>query len=403
MGYFLGSAAKSARRRGIWEDGQSESESKGESRPEAAHSVVPLCRTIAMPSDVKSATQPDGLARHAFALMFIILLTAGSLWILRPFLTAAIWATMTVIATWPVLLRLEKILGRRSRAVVILTLAFLSILIIPVTLGVIAVVENARQVADQVQSAVTTGLPQVPAWLESVPVIGSRLAGAWNSVAADPDALAAFVTSHASGFYRAFASNLGGFGIMLVQFLLTVIIAAVLYSNGEKAARGIILAGRRLGGDAGERALILAAQSIRGIALGVVGTAIIQTLLAGLGLFAAGIPAAAVLSLIIFILAIAQLGPALVLIGAIAYLFQTGQTTAGAALLAWSIPVCLVDNILRPILIKQGVDLPFLLILSGVLGGLLAFGVIGIFVGPVILAVSYTLLENWVSPPEKPN
>ena len=139
----------------------------------------------------------------------------------------------------------------------------------------------------------------------------------------------------------------------------------------------------------------LAGQAIRGVALGVVVTAVVQSLLAGLGLLVAGIPFAAPLTALAFILCIAQVGPILVLAPAVAYLFWSGQTGWGAFLLVWTIVVGTMDNVLRPVLIKKGADLPLVLVFAGVLGGLMTFGLIGIFVGPVVLAVAHTLLEAW--------
>jgi predicted PurR-regulated permease PerM len=153
--------------------------------------------------------------------------------------------------------------------------------------------------------------------------------------------------------------------------------------------------GRRLAGERGESVVRLAGQAIRGVALGVVVTAVVQSLLAGLGLLVAGIPFASALTALAFILCIAQVGPILVLLPAVGYLFLTDQTGWGAFLLVWTIAVGSLDNILRPILIKKGADLPLVLVFAGVLGGLMTFGLIGIFVGPVVLAVSHTLLEAW--------
>jgi predicted PurR-regulated permease PerM len=185
--------------------------------------------------------------------------------------------------------------------------------------------------------------------------------------------------------------------LMMVEFLLTVIISAVLYATGDKAARGIRLFARRLGGQNGEDAVILAAKAVRGVALGVVVTALIQALLGGIGLMVAGIPAVAILTALIFILCIAQMGPALVLIPVIVWLYWQGENLWGSPMIVWGVFVGTIDNFIRPVLIKKGADLPLILIFAGVIGGLIAFGVVGLFIGPVMLAVTYTLLEAWVS------
>ena len=190
------------------------------------------------------------------------------------------------------------------------------------------------------------------------------------------------------------AGSLGG---MLVQFLLVVILSAIMYASGEAAARSVRRFGRRLAGERGENSVILAGQAIRGVALGVGVTAIVQTVLGGIGLAIAGVPFASLLSAVMLMLCIAQIGPALVLFPAVGLDVLDWAITAGRPS-CWSGAsiVGSLDNFLRPILIKKGADLPLLLIFAGVIGGMLGFGLIGIFVGPVVLAVTYTLLEAWI-------
>jgi predicted PurR-regulated permease PerM len=193
------------------------------------------------------------------------------------------------------------------------------------------------------------------------------------------------------------AGQAGDFGLLLLHFLLTVLITAILYTTGETAARGVRRFARRLAGDRGDDAVLLAGQAIRAVALGVVVTALVQSAAAGIGLAVVGIPYAMVLTAIILILCIAQLGPLLVLAPAVGWLYWSGDAVWGSVLLVWTLLVGALDNVLRPILIKRGADLPLLLIFAGVIGGLVSFGVIGLFVGPVILAVTYRLLESWIA------
>ncbi len=171
--------------------------------------------------------------------------------------------------------------------------------------------------------------------------------------------------------------------------------------KGERVAEGMLRFGRHLAGEAGDRVVRLAAQAIRGVALGVVGTAIVQAALGGIGLAVAGVPFAALLAAVAFILCIAQLGPGLVLAPAVGWLYWQGHTGAGTGLLLWTVVVVTLDNVLRPLLMTKGANLPMLLMFAGVMGGLLAFGLIGIFVGPVVLAVSYTLLGAWIDTPHE--
>jgi predicted PurR-regulated permease PerM len=185
--------------------------------------------------------------------------------------------------------------------------------------------------------------------------------------------------------------------LLLGEFLLTVIIAAIFYANGETAAHGAERFARRLAGPQGENAVHLAGQAIRGVALGVVVTAILQTTAAGLGIMIVGVPFATILTAVIFMMCVAQLGPALVLIPAVFWAYSTHGGVWGTGFLVWTLFCMTFDNVLRPVLIRRGADLPLLLIFSGVIGGLVSFGVIGLFIGPVVLAVAYTLLADWVS------
>jgi predicted PurR-regulated permease PerM len=341
---------------------------------------------------------PD-IARTTLQLLALGVLIASSFWILRPFLVAATWAGMIVVATWPLLLHAQRWLGgRRSLAVALMTIALLLILLVPLYLGIATVVENAHRIADWSKSLATLSVPAPPAWVEAVPVVGAKLAGRWQELAtAGPEELAARISPYASAFALWFASQVGSIGLLFVQFLLTVAIAAILYSKGEAAARGADRFARRLAGAQGERAVHLAGQAIRGVALGVIVTAIVQSTAAGIGLAAVGVPLAAILTVVIFMLCVAQLGPALVLLPAVAWIYATRGAVWGTGLLVWTVFCSTFDSFLRPMLIKQGADLPLLLIFAGVIGGLIAFGVIGLFIGPVVLAVAYTLLVHWVA------
>jgi predicted PurR-regulated permease PerM len=339
------------------------------------------------------------LARTTFQLLAIGILIATTFWIARPFLMALAWATMIVVATWPLLLQLQGWLGgRRSLAVAVMTIVLLLILVVPLYFGIAAIVENAKRIADWSQSLTTFTFPPLPAWVESLPLVGAKLAARWQQLAAaHPEELSAHLAPYGQRLVFWFVGQVGSVGLLLVQFLLTVIIAAILYANGETAVRGAERFARRLAGPQGESAVHLAAQAIRGVALGVVVTAILQSGLVGIGLAIIGVPFAMILTAAAFILAIAQIGPAIMLIPIVVWVYSTSGAGWGTGFLVWSIFCCTIDNLVRPLLIKRGADLPLLLVFAGVIGGLVAFGVIGLFIGPVVLAVAYTLLVDWVS------
>jgi predicted PurR-regulated permease PerM len=347
----------------------------------------------------KNVFASSDITRVTLAVLFIGALITASFWVFKPFLTSFIWATIIVVATWPVLLKLQAWLWhRRGLAVAAMTVILLLVLVIPLTLSIFAIIGSADEIATWIKSLSTYTIPQMPEWVGKVPLVGENIAGRWQQISAlPPEELSERLTPYAREALRWFMAKAGSIGMMILQFLLTVIISAILYAKGETVAAGIRSFARRLAGQKGEETAVLAAKAVRGVALGVVLTAIIQSGLAGIGLAVTGVPAVAILTAVMFMLCIAQIGPALVLILSIVWLFYKGENLWGGVLIAWSIPVLILDNIIRPFLIKKGADLPLLLIFAGVIGGLIAFGIIGLFIGPVVLAVSHVLIKAWVS------
>ena len=332
----------------------------------------------------------------------LIIVLAGSLlvacfWILRPFLPALIWASMIVIATWPLLLVLqEKLRGRRPAVMVMMGLLIL-VFVIPFTLAVSTIVQNVPQLTEFGKQVTALEVPPPPAWIEQVPLVGSQVAEYWQKAAAtDPGEIAKRLSPYLRSLATWLLAQAGSFGMMFVHFLLTLILAALLYRNGEAAASMVRRLARRIANERGENATVLAAMAIRAVAQGVVITALAQSILAGLGLAVVGIPYASLLTALIFMLTIAQIGPGPVMIPATIWLFWSGSSGWGTAMLAWSVFVMGMDGFLRPVLIRRNANLPLLLIFAGVIGGLIAFGIIGLFIGPVLLAVCYTLMTAWI-------
>lgn len=338
------------------------------------------------------------LTRTVLAVLFIGGLIGVSFWVLRPFLGALIWAVMIVVATWPLMLTAQKILwGRRWLAVTAMSLMLLLLLILPFSAAIGTIVANAGTITDWSKTLGEFELPPPPSWLAGLPVIGNDAIKLWQEVAAqDVEVLTAKLAPYAGAVTKWFIAEIGNFGVVFIQFLLTVVISAILYAQGERAADWVLRFGERLAGGTGEAVVRLSARAIRGVALGVVVTALVQALLGGIGLVIAGVPFAAILTAIMFMLAVAQIGAVPVLAVAVIWLYWTDAFGWGTFLLVVTAIVGTLDNFLRPILIRKGADLPLLLIFAGVIGGLIAFGLIGIFVGPLVLAVSYTLLSAWI-------
>jgi predicted PurR-regulated permease PerM len=338
------------------------------------------------------------ITRIVLAVLFIVALIGSSVWIMRPFLGATIWAATIVVATWPLMTSLQRWLWRkRSLAVAVMTLLLLCVLVVPLTFAAITVISHVDDLVAWAGSLSDFKIPAPPEWLAELPLIGGKAMELWEGVAAagiqDVTIRAA---PYAGGLIRWFAAQLGSVGVLLAEFLLTVILAATMYAGGEAAAARLLRFGWRLAGRGGESAVLLAGQTIRGVALGVVVTAITQALFGGLGLFIAGVPFASLLTAAMLLLAIAQIGVIPVLGSAVIWLYWSGDSTWGTFLLVWTVIAGTMDNFLRPILIRKGADLPLLLVFAGVIGGLIAFGLIGIFVGPVVLAVADKLLMAWI-------
>jgi predicted PurR-regulated permease PerM len=342
---------------------------------------------------------PNDLTRITFAVLALTLLVGATLWVLRPFLGPTIWATMVVVATWPLMLRMQaRAGGRRWVAVVVMTVLLLLLFVVPLVLAILTIVQNAEQLLDWARTLASYRPgPQAPTWLLGLPLVGTWLARLWEqAVAAGFGSWFERLTPYAGTAARWLITELGSIGMLLLQFLLTVLIAAILYARGEIAGAQMRRFAQRLAGEPGAATVQLAAAAIRAVALGVGVTALVQSVLAGLCLAIAAIPFAGLLTALIFLLCIAQLGALPVMLPAVAWLFYDGRPGWALFVAACAVVVTLLDNVLRPFLIRMGADLPLLLIFAGVIGGLLAFGLIGIFAGPVVLAVAYMLFEAWI-------
>jgi predicted PurR-regulated permease PerM len=349
-------------------------------------------------SATASAPSRD-LTRVVLSVLGIGLLITGTFWVLSPFLGALLWATMIVVATWPLMVGLQARLGgKRGAAVAVMTIALLLALFVPLYWAVATLVEQADRIADLVRSLPDLRVPPPPTWVEALPLVGARAARRWQALAAlPPDEVAARLAPYLKTGLGWFAAKAGSFGSMVLHFLLTVVIAAILFARGEGAADNVRRFFRRLAGERGDAIVVLSGKAIRAVALGIVVTAGVQTTIAGVGFVAVGAPFAGFLTAVVLVLCIAQIGPLLVMAPVVIWLYSTGSPGRGTVLLVFTLVAGAIDNVLRPVLIKRGADLSLLLIFPGVIGGLLWLGIIGLFVGPVVLAVTANLVESWVT------
>jgi predicted PurR-regulated permease PerM len=353
----------------------------------------PNCEAAVRPQETSDITR--------VVLMVVVLgtLLVGSFLTLLPFLSGLTWATTIVVATWPAVLRLQQLVGgRRWLAITAMTLLVGLAFILPFAIAITTLIDAAGRSPAVMSSFVAKGLGPPPEWIGGLPVVGHRITDRWQTIAdGGPEALMAAAQPYARSAAAWALAATGGLGRTMVLILMTLLLVPILYAQGETAARGVLAFAHRLGGTTAERTIVLAGQAVRSVALGVVLTALVQSVLAGLGLWICGVPHAGLLAAFAFVLGIAQVGPFLVMVPSVIWLYWTGSTVWATALLVWSVPVLALDNVLRPILIRRGVQLPMLLIIGGVIGGLISFGVVGLFVGPVILAATYTLAKDWVA------
>jgi len=354
---------------------------------------------IERPTQDDAATAVSvGPARALLASICVCALIAAAAWIVFPFAKAAVWAGMIVVVTWPLLLRMQaRLWHRRGLAVAAMLLLLLVLVVAPLTFFIGTLVSNADELVRQARTLSSAPSFELPLWLAQTPFIGGRLSIAWHDiVAAGFDGLWTRFVPYAGSTTAWILGRAGSLGYLALQFVLILLLSAFMFAHGEKIAAAMLRFGKRLGGEQGTQIVKLATQAIRGVALGVGLTAAVQSILGGAGLAVAGVPFAGLLTALLFVLCIAQIGMLILLIPAVVWVFWNGHPGLGALLLVWSLAASLLDNVLRPVLVRRTADLPLLLIFLGVIGGLVAFGPLGIFVGPVVLAVAYTLLLTWV-------
>jgi predicted PurR-regulated permease PerM len=347
---------------------------------------------------VAAAQDARDLPRAVLLVLFILALTVGCLWILRPFVTVLIGATTLAICTWPMLTRLQGWFGgHRGVAVVGMMVGLLIAILAPLYFGVVATIENVSALSAWVRDLPHQSFPALPHWLVAIPLLGSKLQGAWDHLAAaGPEGLRTRFSDNATEILQFVRKAVGGLAGLLIQTFATLAITAILYVRGESFGDSVLRFARRLGGVHGEEAARLAASATRGVGLGVVLTPLIQSIFAGIGLAVAGVPHAGLFAVAVLLSCLAQAGPIPALVIPVGWLYARGEALHATVLLAWALVVHISGPVLRPLLIRRGVKLPMLMILFGVIGGVAAFGAIGLFIGPVILAVAATLLERWI-------
>jgi predicted PurR-regulated permease PerM len=326
----------------------------------------------------------------------LILLFGWCFVIVQPFTGIIGWAVVMAVALYPTFDWLRSLLGGRTKsAAALLTLAFLLVFIAPAVVLSETLVTGVRMVASQLQHGNVT-IPMPSESVKSWPLIGERVTAVWTLAATNLDAAVAQFQEEIAGVGRWLLAQAAKTGLGLLQFIVAVILSGILLATSATGSDMGQRIARRVVGENGERFARLAVATTRSVARGVLGVALIQATLAGLGMLVVGIPGAGLWAIVALMFCIVQIGPALVLIPAAIYIFSSASTTTAILFAAWCVFVLLIDNVLKPMLLGRGVDVPMIVVVVGAIGGLLTMGVIGLFVGAIVLVLGYSALVAWL-------
>lgn len=343
----------------------------------------------------------DRLIAH---LLFLGLL-AACLWVLAPFLSALFWAAVLAFATWPVMRALTRLLnGNATLAASLLTGVWVLLVAIPLVWLGLNLADNISHAVDLLKNLSVSGMPEEPDWLARIPLIGERLHALWLTLDVHGDSYFATVKPYMGQFGNWLLARSASIAGGLLELALSLFLVFFFYRDGVRLAGFMRSLVQRIMRERTDRYIELVAGTVRRVVNGVIGTAIAQALVAYAGFSIAGVPGAFWLSLATFGLSIIPMGPPLVWAPATAWLFLQQSYGMGTFLLLWGfVVISSVDNFLKPYLISRGGNLPLIVVLMGVFGGILAFGFMGIFLGPVLLAVAYSLVSEWIDVSQSDN
>jgi len=333
----------------------------------------------------------------AVSLSLIAVVLGWGFLILKPFISVIISGGVIAIAIYPLVLKLQDRLGgSRKFAVMLVTLLALTIIIVPTWMFAGSIIESGASLGKDIAEGTVHVSPPSDS-VRDWPVVGERIHASWAFAAENTTAWLQANASHVKAVGGIILSKIAGAGIGILLLVVSILIAALFISSAEVNTAGIQRISRRLMGEKGDGILGLSVSTIRSVAVGVLGIAIIQAVLAGIGMIAAGVPAAGLWALLVLMVAIAQLPPWIILGPVIFYVFSVESSTVATVFMVWSLMVSFLDMVLKPVMLGRGVDAPMLVILLGAIGGMVMSGIIGLFVGAVVLALAYKLIEAWLA------
>ncbi len=330
----------------------------------------------------------------------VTLLALGCILVLWPFVAAILFAAVICVTTWPLYERLSvRLRGRTGLAALLMTALLIMLALVPMAYLAANVADVVPGLVDSVGTLLGNVPDTAPAWLQNIPFVGSQLNDYWHDLASNRDAVNKLLQQLVEPARMVLLKTVTLTGQGLLQMVLSLFVAFFFYRDGPQMVARLQTAGRRLGGEMGEQMLVLTRNTVMGVMIGIVGTAVAQALVMLTGLLIAGVPAPVLLAAATFFLSMVPVGPPLIWAGAGFWLFEQGQTGWAIFMVLWGLLlVSSVDNFLKPLLISRTSSLPILLITLGVFGGVLAFGFIGIFLGPTLLALGLVLAEKSTAP-----
>lgn len=341
----------------------------------------------------------DRLMEQLTGVLALVVLVGGALVVIAPFTTALLWGAILAFSTYRPYLRLADAFGgRRVVAALLIVLAILVVLIGPVVVAGTAFATRVPDIVAAVQARLVAATPPLPDWIVQLPLVGPRIEDTWEAIAArNPEVVVRLRQLATPLFAAALAAGLSvlqGIGLLI----LSVLFAAFFYLSGDRLGSAIQGGMQRIAGAQAPFLLGLIGGTVKGVVYGILGTSLVQALLCGVGYWIAGLPSPGLLGLLTFFLAVIPGGPLLVVVPGAIWLVQQGEPGWAVFLVVWSLAVGIaIDNVLKPIIIGRSSHVPFILIMLGVLGGAAAFGLLGVFVGPTLLAVAHAVLRDWVT------
>lgn len=338
----------------------------------------------------------EQIIQLAIRLGLLAFLLYWSFILIRPFIPILAWSLVLTVALFPAFELLSAYLGNRPKlAALIITLVNLAIVIGPATWLGLGLIDGLRSFAAQL-SAGTLSIPSPPDGVSQWPFIGPYIHGLWDRASINVRAAMSEVAPHLKPLAGPVFAFAGSAGVGTLKFIVSVILAGFLFTSGPRVVSASRNIQTRLLPQRNQDFVALAGATIRTVSNGVIGVAVLQSLLAGIGLKLAGVPHAGVLAFAVLVLGILQIGSAIVLIPVIIWIWTTKEVMPALLITIYLVVVGLADNVLKPILMGRGLKTPMLVIFIGVLGGTIAHGIVGLFIGPIILAVAWELMMAWI-------